>query len=126
MNNHSTDDTESEQIEQNAGIDMNTDRNGIVYAVIEDGDGPFRDGEVVFCGELPSGGVREIGGMGRKPLKWDCTYEIFQNPADAAEHAAEVNHTASHGWIQDSIAEERSQDTTSDTTQTDSIEEPDT
>lgn len=82
---------------------------GIKFAVVTEGteDAPFREGQIVVCGELPAGSVREIGGSGRKPLKWYIEYDVFDDPANAAERAAEVTYFNVHEWVQDAIDQER-------------------
>lgn len=81
---------------------------GLAYVVIVEPDrqGPFYGGEIIVGGYLPGTGVREIGGMGRKPLKWDCKYEVFDSPADAAERAAELAYHRTPEWVTEAIRDE--------------------
>lgn len=70
-----------------------------IYVVITEADGPFDEGELLVCSPLPGTGVREIGYPKRKPLKWDCRYERFDDPYEAADRVEEVTFGTHKNWI---------------------------
>lgn len=84
------------------------ERSGIVYAVIVEPDGPFpMPGEIMVGGLVPGGHIREIGRVGRKPIKWDCEYEVYGDIVEAVERAAELTYRTTNGWVSDAIEGER-------------------
>jgi hypothetical protein len=69
-----------------------------VYVVPTETAGPFENGELLVCAELPGTGVREIGYPSRKPLKWDCAYETFSELKEATAFI-EATRTNPRDWV---------------------------